>query len=146
MFCSKCGMQLNEGSVFCSRCGAQVAPVVGQVAQDVSPKSRLAATLLSCPWLMVGLFGVHRFYMGKIRSAVGMLLLGVATLISYFAYLGMMFATVTSDDVEPPLFLFAILGLTWLFGMADFVWSLIDFIMAVTGSFKDSQGRVIRKW
>ncbi len=47
MFCSKCGTQLNEGSIFCSRCGASVALVTGQVAADVSPKSRLATTLLA---------------------------------------------------------------------------------------------------
>jgi hypothetical protein len=33
-----------------------------------------------------------------------------------------------------------------LFGMAVGIWSLIDFIIAVTGNFKDSQGRTIKKW
>ena len=146
MFCSKCGVQLNEGSAFCSRCGARVGLVVEELPGDVSPKSRLATALLSCPWLMVGLFGAHRFYTGKIRTAVVMLLLGVVAVVCYFAYLGVLFATVTSDELEPPLFLFPIFGLTWLCGMAAGIWSLIDFIIAVTGNFRDSQGKIIKKW
>ena len=71
MFCSKCGSQLNEGSAFCSRCGAQLALVVDQLAADVSPKSRLATSLLA--WFL-GIFGAHRFYAGKTVTAVIMLL------------------------------------------------------------------------
>jgi hypothetical protein len=29
---------------------------------------------------------------------------------------------------------------------AVWVWSIIDFIIAVTGNFKDSQGKVIKRW
>ncbi len=29
---------------------------------------------------------------------------------------------------------------------AVWVWMVIDFIIAVTGNFKDSQGKVIKKW
>ena len=139
MFCSKCGTQLNEGSVFCSRCGAQVAPVVGQVppTEDVSPKSRLAVTLLA---VFVGWLGAHRFYMGKIGTAVIMLLLGVAAAVCYF---GMMFVTITgSDEAEAPLLWFLFWGLSGLFGMAVGIWALIDFIIAVTGNFRDSQGKI----
>ncbi len=144
MFCSKCGTQLNEGSVFCSRCGAQLAPVAGQVAADVSPKSRLATTLLAA---FLGWAGAHRFYMGKIGTAVVMLLLGVAAGLCYFGYIGVLFATATEyDEAEPPLVLFLIFGLSWLFGMAVGIWSLIDFIIAVTGNFKDKQGKPIKKW
>jgi hypothetical protein len=143
LFCSKCGAQLNEGSVFCSRCGTGVAPVADQMPGDVSPKSRLATSLLA---ILIGNFGAHRFYTGKIWTAVVMLLLGVVAVVCYFAYLGVLFATVTSDELEPPLFLFPIFGLTWLCGMAVGIWSLVDFIIAVTGNFKDSQGKIIRKW
>ena len=147
MFCSKCGAQLNEGSVFCSRCGTSVTPVVEQVAADVSPKSRLATTLLSCPWLVVGLFGAHRFYMGKIKSALIMLLMGVAP---FICGVGIMVTVFTSSafeegDSPPPLF-FVLYGLAFVLYLAVFVWSLIDFIIAVTGNFKDSQGKLIKKW
>ena len=145
MFCSKCGAQLNEGSVFCSRCGTSVTPVVEQVAADVSPKSRLATTLLSCPWLVVGLFGAHRFYMGKIKTAVVMLLLGVGPII---CGIGMVLVAVTGDyeaESPPPLFwVFYVLAYVLFFAVG--IWSLIDFIIAVTGNFRDSQGKIIKKW
>ena len=143
MFCSKCGTQLNEGAVFCSRCGAQVAPVVGQIqsAEDVSPKSRLATSLLA---IFLGGLGAHRFYVGKIGTAVVMLLLGVAAWVCYF---GMMFVVITeSDEAEAPLLWFLFWGLSGLFWMAVGIWALIDFIIAVTGNFRDSQGKPIKKW
>jgi hypothetical protein len=147
MFCSKCGTQLNEGSVFCSRCGAQVALVTGPLDEEVSPKSRVAVTLLSCPMLYVGLFGAHRFYMGKIKSAVIMLLMGLAP---FVCGVGIMVTVFTSSafeegDSPPPLF-FVLYGLAIVLYLAVFVWSLIDFIFAVTGNFKDSQGKPIKKW
>ena len=138
MFCSKCGVQLNEGSVFCSRCGARVGLVVEEAAGDVSPKSRLATALLSCPWLMVGLFGAHRFYTGKVGTAVVMLLIGIATLICQFGAMFTSMATPYEDELPPLWFLFW--GLSMLLGAAVWIWALIDFIMAVTGNFRDSQG------
>ncbi len=141
MFCSKCGAQLNEGSEFCSRCGAGVAPVADQLPGDVSPKSRLATSLLA---IFLGWVGAHRFYAGKIGTAVVMLLIGVAFLVCQF---GAMFVAITeSDEVDAPLLYLLFLGLAMVFGAAVGIWSLIDFIIAVTGNFKDSQGKIIRKW
>jgi hypothetical protein len=144
LFCSKCGTQLSEGSAFCSRCGASVAPVIGQVQPmgDVSPKSRLATTLLAA---FLGGFGAHRFYMGKIGTAVVMLLLGVAPIICGG---GMVLAAVTSDyEAEsPPVVFWVFYGLAYLFGFAVGIWVLVDFIIAVTGNFKDSKGKPIKKW
>jgi TM2 domain-containing membrane protein YozV len=142
--------------MFCSKCGAQVAPLAGpavavvgqpQIPEEVSPKSRLAATLLACPWLLVGLFGAHRFYMGKIKSAVGMLVLGLIGMVSYFGYMGLVMTTAMNADEEDfPVGLFLIFGVTWLCLMADFIWALVDFIIAVSGKFKDREGRAITKW
>ena len=145
MFCSKCGVQLNDESAFCSRCGTRVGLVAEQLAADMSPKSRLATTLLSCPWLVVGLFGAHRFYMGKIKTAVVMLLLGVGPII---CGIGMVLVAVTGDyeaESPPPLFwVFYVLAYVLFFAVG--IWSLIDFIIAVTGNFRDSQGKIIKKW
>ena len=55
---------------------------------------------------LFGVFGAHRFYIGKIGSAVAMLL--------------------------------TIGGLG--------VWALVDFILIVTGSFKDTNGVRITEW
>ena len=137
MFCSKCGAQLNEGSVFCSRCGTRVAPVVEQEAADVSPKSRLATSLLA--WFL-GYFGAHRFYTGKIGTAVIMLMMGV---LSGACWFGGFLGVLDEDRAEPIFGLWLIAGLLYF---AVWVWMIIDFIIAVTGNFRDSQGKIIKKW
>ncbi len=52
--------------------------------EEVSPKSRLAVTLFA--WFL-GVFGAHRFYLGKIGTAIAMLLtlggLGIWALIDF---------------------------------------------------------------
>lgn len=68
-----------------------------------SPKSRLAAALL-CG--MLGVFGAHRFYVGKTGTAI----LQLCTL--------------------------GALG----------IWSTIDLILILVGSFRDAEGRLIRQW
>ena len=60
--------------------------------EEVSPKSRLATTLLA--WFL-GEFGAHRFYLGKIGTAILMLItlggLGIWALIDFiFAVAGIM--------------------------------------------------------
>lgn len=145
MFCIRCGAQMDDSSVFCSKCGTQVAPVAAPApAEDVSPKSRLAATLLA---VFLGWAGAHRFYMGKTWTAVGMLLLGAAAWGCYAAYMvGVVAYASEWEDTEavPVWFLFFSLG--GLLGVAVGIWALVDFIIAVTGNFKDREGRPITKW
>ena len=140
MFCSKCGVQLNEGSAFCSRCGARVGPVVEEVAADVSPKSRLATSLLA---VFLGWTGAHRFYMGKVMTAVTMLTLGVAYLACWSGIV--VVAATSGEDGWPPLF-WVLYGLGMVFALLLCIWSLVDFVIAVTGNLRDSQGKIIKKW
>lgn len=112
-----------------------------QAPGDVSPKSRLAATLLA---VFLGWAGAHRFYMGKIGTAVTMLLLGVAAGVCYF---GMIFvAMAVANETDPPPILILFWALSGLFGTAVGIWALVDFIIAVSGGFKDNQGKPIKKW
>lgn len=52
--------------------------------EEISPKSRLAVTLFA---FLLGEFGAHRFYLGKIGTAIAMLLalggLGVWALVDF---------------------------------------------------------------
>jgi hypothetical protein len=67
-FCHACGAKTNPLAVICIKCGASLEGKIA--AGDVSPKSRLATTLLA--WFL-GHFGAHRFYLGKIGTAILML-------------------------------------------------------------------------
>lgn len=52
-------------------------PAVDEYGRPVSPRSRLAAALLA--WFL-GIFGVHRFYVGKVGTGVTLLIVSVVTL------------------------------------------------------------------
>ncbi len=78
-------------------------PRLDTYGNPVSEKSRLAAALLC--WF-VGVFGVHRFYVGKVGTGL--------------------------------LMLFTLGGLG--------IWTLIDFIIILVGSFKDKEERPLVNW
>jgi TM2 domain-containing membrane protein YozV len=88
MFCQNCGKELSDQAAFCPNCGhpmraASTSP--GAVSgKAVSPHSRLAALLLC---FFVGVFGVHRFYVGKTGTGIAMIFtlggLGIWVLIDF---------------------------------------------------------------
>jgi hypothetical protein len=98
-FCRSCGRIISNLAPACPHCGAPT----GTRPIGASPKSRLAALLLC---FFVGLFGIHRFYVGKIGTGI--------------------------------------LQLVTLGGLG--IWTFIDFILIIVGSFKDKQGRPIVIW
>ena len=77
--------------------------MVDATGRPASPKSRLAAAVLA--WFL-GIFGIHRFYVGKVGTGI--------------------------------LMIFTLGGLG--------IWTLIDFIVILVGSFKDKQSRVLSNW
>jgi TM2 domain-containing membrane protein YozV len=121
VFCPKCGKETPDNQAFCTSCGAQLtqAATPGVPAAGISPKSRLATTLLA--WFL-GWAGAHRFYIGKTGTAVVMLLLSIIGWATFWLIIG-----------------FIPLGIVW-------VWQLIDFIFAVAGKMRDSEGLLIDKW
>lgn len=144
MFCPNCGKELTGTPNFCPYCGAgplastkvsnednaQTAVPVEPHDKaattptkpeevDISPKSRLATSLLA--WFL-GTFGAHRFYLGKIGSAVGMLILSI------LGYATIAFAA------------------GFIFLGAVGIWALIDFIYAVSGNMRDKEGKLIKNW
>lgn len=76
MFCYKCGKEIDDEAIVCPHCGCATKnynPRVKNVApaqpreEGVSSKSRLVALLLC---IFLGIFGAHRFYIGKTGTAV----------------------------------------------------------------------------
>jgi TM2 domain-containing membrane protein YozV len=123
MFCPKCGKETADNQAFCGSCGAPLSEAAQQgtaaPTAGVSPKSRLATTLLA---FFLGMFGAHRFYIDKTGTAILMLAL-------------------TSVGIHLCLVIVGIFVL-----IAVRIWSLIDFIIAVTGSMRDRDGLLIEKW
>jgi TM2 domain-containing membrane protein YozV len=118
-FCQACGAATNALAEICIKCGAKLSKAEA-LAADVSPKSRLATTLLA--WFL-GIFGAHRFYLGKTGTAVAMLILGILYLATVWVF-----------------------GLGFIFLVAVGIWAFIDFIYAVAGKMKDKEGKLISKW
>ena len=93
--------------------------VAGEVVTQstMSDKSKVVAALLS---FFLGMFGIHRFYLGRIGSGVVMLICAV-------------FGWITT-------------GIIIGFGLLAFVaiWDVIDFIRILCNSLVDAQGRKLR--
>ena len=102
--------------------------------EEISPKSRRTTALFA---VFLGVFGIHRFYLDKTRSASVMLALGIAG----FSALGIIFSVRSYyfGAMVPTI------GAVTFF-IAVGVWSLIDFIITLAGRMKDSEGRAVKKW
>lgn len=119
MFCPHCGKSIPDAVANCPECGQPLA-VSGQTGQfEISPKSRLAVTLLA---FFFGGLGIHRFYAGRTVSGICMLALTLLGIIGSFFLIGFLFLLPVS------------------------IWALVDAIMGVAGCFKDGNGKLIKNW
>lgn len=74
MFCKHCGAEINDNAVVCVKCGCAVNDSV-QTTRTLDPNASSKdwlTTLLLCFFL--GGFGTHRFYVGKMGTAIVQLL------------------------------------------------------------------------
>src|SRR5580704_8314743 len=76
-FCRGCGRIISKLASSCPNCGAPTS----NLPLDVSQKSRLGALVL-CYFL--GVFGVHRFYVGKVGTGLLQLLTAGGLFIWWF--------------------------------------------------------------
>ena len=78
-FCSECGIPTNPGQIVCTGCGAAVRSQSragsGRVPAP-GEKSRVTAGVLA---ILLGGFGVHKFYLGRTGAGLVMLLTVVLT-------------------------------------------------------------------
>ncbi len=126
-FCPWCGAPATPVTEICIECGARIAK---ESAGSISPKLRLAVTLLA---FFLGIFGAHRFYVGKNETASVML---------FFSILGLtILGLATISQLDGGWFLW---GLSFIIALE--IWAFIDFIFAITGRMKDNEGRLIQRW
>lgn len=119
-FCNGCGASTNALAEVCVKCGIRLAKAK---KLGVSDKSRLVITLL-CGLLGLVLFigGIHRLYLGKTGTGVTMLVLSIVGWATCWLFVGFFF-----------------MAGVW-------IWSLIDFIFAVSGKMKDKNGDPVTVW
>jgi TM2 domain-containing membrane protein YozV len=124
-FCCNCGTQTSELAEICVKCGAKLdnssKPVTNSAvpAAGISPKSRTVAALFA---FFLGQFGAHRFYSGKIGTAVIILVVALIGYATFLVLVGFAFLAVVG------------------------IWNLVDFIMILAGKFKDKEGLPITNW
>lgn len=121
MSCPKCGRPLNISSAFNNFPPPNVGiytPNADIYTQDMtsSSKSRLIALLLC---FFLGYFGAHRLYVGKTKSGIVVLVMGI--------------------------FLWAIVPIFLGFLPNIILW-LVDFIKIFVGTFTDGEGIPLKQW
>lgn len=70
IFCKNCGMKNHPASACCVNCGAPLQ----NINLNPNAKSKIAAGLLA---ILIGVFGVHNFYLGYTGKAVAQLLITI---------------------------------------------------------------------
>ena len=86
-YCTSCGVATTKGDSYCGNCGSEVAkeadvcPTCGtNLKRGVgAPKSKLVAGLLG---IFLGVFGIHRFYLGY--TTIGLVQLLVSVILGIF--------------------------------------------------------------
>lgn len=100
-FCGSCGAIIKKEAELCPKCGVRQNPSTSENRTLNTPKvikSRVSAGILA---ILLGAFGVHKFYIGK----VGM---GILYLVFFWTYIpaiigiieGIIYLTSTNTDEE----------------------------------------------
>lgn len=88
VFCTGCAKEIHETAPSCPGCGAPQHSAQRNFGSNMSNKSdkEFLPTLLLCFFL--GMFGVHRFYVGKVGTGILQLVtlgaFGIWALIDFF--------------------------------------------------------------
>ncbi|MCL2601169.1 MAG: TM2 domain-containing protein, partial [Treponema sp.] len=91
-YCFSCGRAIKRTADVCPFCGArQETGATDGYPPGYKPKNKLSAILLC---IFLGSYGVHRFYVGKIGSAIGMLGIFIISVISVILADVFVFSTV----------------------------------------------------
>lgn len=109
--------------------------------EGISGKSRRTATLLAA---FLGVFGIHRLYLGKISTAIAMMILGISgcsLLAVYFSFTGYRI-DLSAYHIE--YYMLLVLGIVTFIVVGS--WAVVDFIFAVSGRMRDREGMLISRW
>jgi TM2 domain-containing membrane protein YozV len=99
-FCSSCGSIIKKEAEICPRCGVRQKSAAPAFSFDTRPgcKNRVVAALLA---ILLGGFGLHKFYLGKTGLGIVYLLFcwtGIPSLIGFIE--GILYLVTVNNDVE----------------------------------------------
>lgn len=149
IYCPSCGKSIKSDFKVCPYCGnnpnnkrenynTENRINYSPNNYEISPKSGIACSILC---LFLGGFGVHRFYVGRIISAVIFLLL---TSISIVLAIIILILSLNNGDIFADIFNSVLNLFVTLIGLLILIWTRIDVILIILGKFKDSKGRYIK--
>jgi TM2 domain len=101
-------------------------------------KDKTVAAVLA---LVLGSFGVHRFYMGQNKLGFYRLAIGALGLLLYLGGYIIAMGAVAGTGLELVVivgFLAAVLG--WLILFGSFIWNVVDFVRILTGEIEPDGG------
>ncbi len=134
--CTDCGKQVSIRATMCPHCGSPVdIKTVGAEHQGNAraiKESRRRILPVFLLWLFLGSIGFHRFYVKKFGTGILIAFLFIVSLHT--------FIEISVKEATPKEAPFLFVTVIWA------VWLIVDLVMIVTGSFKDSEGLAISKW
>ncbi|MEK6706850.1 MAG: TM2 domain-containing protein [Bdellovibrionota bacterium] len=104
------------------------AIITRRPSENTSSKSRFIAASLA---FFLGTLGIHRLYVGKIRTGVVMSIVTIIGGAIDMVYYQTLIKNIPIGLIPPA---------------AIMIWSLIDFCVIVAGRFKDKEGKYITRW
>ncbi|HEX4114121.1 MAG TPA: TM2 domain-containing protein [Stellaceae bacterium] len=96
-FCYECGAIIRARTEICPKCGVR-QPLPGPHSVSRSGRSKLAAGLLA---LLLGLFGIHKFYLGRPGMGIVYLLFCWTLIPGIIAFIeGLVYLSMSDDAFE----------------------------------------------
>lgn len=100
-YCFSCGAAIDSRAEICPKCGVPQP----DVPRNKSVNTKWLATLLLC-WIL-GVFGVHRFYLGRVGTGILMLItiggLGIWYLIDLILVITGNFRDENGQQIKPTI-------------------------------------------
>jgi TM2 domain-containing membrane protein YozV len=132
-YCQACGSIIDARAVDCPRCGVRQSDTVYQ-----EPKSRPLAILLA---LLLGSFGIHRFYVGPISWGVAYLIFFWTGIPGFLAWLEALY-WLTRNDVEwaqkyggpARQSNGAAIGCLWVLALLPLLLTVLVFVLVLVGA------------
>lgn len=117
MYCKNCGKEMDANAAFCPSCG-QAVNDCGNPAPTPAPAASVA----------------NESDKSRVVTAILAWFLGMLGIHNF--YVGR-----TGNAIAQLILTVTVIG-----AFVSAVWVLVDFICILCGSYKDGEGRVIRKW